>query len=363
MKPSLRLLVLFVALLAVLPATALAFLPAPGDQLAQVVQLRALRLGDRGERVADLQRLLRERGFDPGPLDGIFGPLTLAAVRGAQAHHQLEVDGLAGRLTVGALRQESTVSAAPSAAGGLVIYQAGPPAQLGANTAPAPLETAQAVRLASDTGLLRPVHTVWERLSGAVPAMAPAASPVALTFNGLPDEESLDAILSQLQARSMRATFFVPGDGAEERPDLLTRINEAGHEVASLGYTELDMRRVSPITARALLRRTQRAVAEAIGKEPVYFRPPLGLFDQPLNRLVEEEGLRLMLWSNVSVRPVPEMEPERLAEHWAGSLFPRAVLMLPLEKENALEAVEPLLERMEAGGYTSRTLSELMEQR
>ena len=35
-----------------------------------------LRLGDYGDSVAQLQELLVNAGFDPGPVDGIFGPRT-----------------------------------------------------------------------------------------------------------------------------------------------------------------------------------------------------------------------------------------------------------------------------------------------
>ncbi len=40
-----------------------------------------LREGERGEHVIELQLLLKFTGYDPGPVDGIFGELTAAAVK------------------------------------------------------------------------------------------------------------------------------------------------------------------------------------------------------------------------------------------------------------------------------------------
>jgi peptidoglycan hydrolase-like protein with peptidoglycan-binding domain len=59
--------------------------------------------GARGEDVRRMQEQLRRAGFDPGPLDGKFGPLTERAVRSFQQAQRLEGDGVAGPLTKAAL--------------------------------------------------------------------------------------------------------------------------------------------------------------------------------------------------------------------------------------------------------------------
>jgi peptidoglycan hydrolase-like protein with peptidoglycan-binding domain len=58
-----------------------------------------LREGSRGERVEDLQRALRSRGFNPGPVDGIFGPRTESAVRHFQRSRGIAADGVFGPQT------------------------------------------------------------------------------------------------------------------------------------------------------------------------------------------------------------------------------------------------------------------------
>ncbi|WP_166350618.1 phage tail tip lysozyme [Phytoactinopolyspora limicola] len=64
---------------------------------------RLLRRGSRGDDVKRLQQSLASAGFDPGPIDGIFGALTEAAVRGFQTAHGLVVDGIVGPRTREAL--------------------------------------------------------------------------------------------------------------------------------------------------------------------------------------------------------------------------------------------------------------------
>lgn len=62
-----------------------------------------LSAGSRGASVGVLQTNLSEQGFDAGPTDGIFGPLTLRAVLSFQKYKKLWVDGLVGPRTKSAL--------------------------------------------------------------------------------------------------------------------------------------------------------------------------------------------------------------------------------------------------------------------
>lgn len=55
--------------------------------------------GSAGPEVLDLQELLLELGFDPGAVDGRFGPSTAGAVRAFQVSVGIRADGIAGPQT------------------------------------------------------------------------------------------------------------------------------------------------------------------------------------------------------------------------------------------------------------------------
>jgi putative chitinase len=63
--------------------------------------------GAKGERVKALQQALQDKGFDPGEIDGDFGPGTEAAVLAFQQSEGLLADGKAGPQTLGALGLEA----------------------------------------------------------------------------------------------------------------------------------------------------------------------------------------------------------------------------------------------------------------
>lgn len=63
----------------------------------------------------EIQRRLRALGFDPGPLDGVRGRLTIRGIKAFQATHGLVADGIAGSKTEAALLAEPAKSSgAPS---------------------------------------------------------------------------------------------------------------------------------------------------------------------------------------------------------------------------------------------------------
>lgn len=61
------------------------------------------RSGSTGEGVKALQSALKQKGFDPGSADGVFGSRTQKAVLAFQKAYGLVQDGIAGPLTLKAL--------------------------------------------------------------------------------------------------------------------------------------------------------------------------------------------------------------------------------------------------------------------
>jgi len=64
----------------------------PGGIVCRVLQVTSPYMS--GPDVLAVQQALASRGFSPGPLDGIYGPLTAAAVRAFQAANCLPVTGI-----------------------------------------------------------------------------------------------------------------------------------------------------------------------------------------------------------------------------------------------------------------------------
>lgn len=62
-----------------------------------------LRIGEKGDIIRQLQARLKQLGYDPGPLDGVYSDKMKEAVIEFQHHNQLETDGVVGPKTLQAL--------------------------------------------------------------------------------------------------------------------------------------------------------------------------------------------------------------------------------------------------------------------
>lgn len=67
-----------------------------------------IKIGMRGEKVVILQKMLAEKGFYAGEIDGIFGNGTQAAVKEFQVSNGLPGDGVAGKATLQYLQRSTT---------------------------------------------------------------------------------------------------------------------------------------------------------------------------------------------------------------------------------------------------------------
>jgi peptidoglycan hydrolase-like protein with peptidoglycan-binding domain len=58
-----------------------------------------LKKGSNEPAVRDLQEAMKALGHDPGPIDGVFGEATEAAVKAFQQERGITVDGIVGEVT------------------------------------------------------------------------------------------------------------------------------------------------------------------------------------------------------------------------------------------------------------------------
>lgn len=87
-------------------------------------------------------------------------------------------------------------------------------------------------------------------------------------------EASTDALLDMLRKAGSTGTFFTLGWIAERHPDLVRRIVDQGHEIASHGYSHRRVAELSPDEFRDEIRTTKRILEELTGQQVLGYRAP-----------------------------------------------------------------------------------------
>ena len=87
-----------------------------------------------------------------------------------------------------------------------------------------------------------------------------------------------DHVLALLDQYNLKATFFVLGWVADQYPELVRRVAERGHEIASKGYYHRGVQHMSPAEFREDLLRSREALEKAGGRRVLGFRLADGWF-------------------------------------------------------------------------------------
>jgi len=87
-------------------------------------------------------------------------------------------------------------------------------------------------------------------------------------------ENSTDIILNLLDKHNVKATFFILGWIAERKPDLVKKIHNKGHEIASHGYGHLLNYNLSKEELEEDLKKSKFIIEDLIGEEVVGYRAP-----------------------------------------------------------------------------------------
>lgn len=171
-----------------------------------------LREGATGPKVKELQERLKAQGFNPGPIDGIFGTGTVQAVISFQKYHGLDPDGVVGPSTWKLLTSTPTPKPeAPSAIDMLDTY-------LLYRSLPHQNQAIQWLQGQLSKPLLQEFFKRWDNKlsssSSSSPSPSPASSPSpvpAPSLSFLPLREGAQGSpVKQLQER-LQQLGFEPG--------------------------------------------------------------------------------------------------------------------------------------------------------
>jgi peptidoglycan-N-acetylglucosamine deacetylase len=183
---------------------------------------------------------------------------------------------------------------------------------------------------------------------------------VALTVDDGPTAEWTPRVLDILARRGVPATFFLVGQRAQSRPDLVRRAADAGHELGNHTWAHTDLTQLDETSVRGALEPADELITRLTGRGPTLCRPPYGRIDSVGLAVCAGLGYGVTLWSdhvtgsnaraNVDTL-LRQATPGSIVLAHDGGSEPTAALMTQLDR---------LVGTMADSGYAFVTVSQLL---
>ncbi|MGB1580128.1 MAG: polysaccharide deacetylase family protein [Nevskiales bacterium] len=152
---------------------------------------------------------------------------------------------------------------------------------------------------------------------------------VALSFDDGPDAAVTPQVLDALAEHQAKASFFVIGTHVEAQPELAQRIVAEGHELGNHSYAH--SRLLNFRGEQGMRAEIEKAMGLLRAYQPVpwppLYRPPVGLKNPPLAKVVQALGLKLVAWSLHS-RDTRTKDPQRIASRVLSKVKPGDILLM-----------------------------------
>lgn len=182
---------------------------------------------------------------------------------------------------------------------------------------------------------------------------------VALTFDDGPHQVHTAEVLDVLKEYRAPATFFCIGSQAEKYPDVVRRISAEGHTVGNHSYRHTG--RFPFYSVKNMekdLRLTQRILERITGRPVTLFRPPFGVTDPTIAKVVKKTGYRTIGW-NIRSFDTRGESPERIFRRIVRRLEPGSVILLHDRLPGSAALLKRLLDELKEQQYRIISLEEM----
>ncbi len=190
---------------------------------------------------------------------------------------------------------------------------------------------------------------------------------IALTFDDGPHPVYTPQILDILEQYQVPATFFMIGNRMEEYPEIVKEVSARGHLVANHTHTHpQNLRAESLENIREEIYQCQQSIERLANQDTYLFRPPRGILNPKIIKMLHKEGYTVVLWSISADHhdaPTPELMADRVIKH----AHPGEIVLIHDGRTDLrwkdVEATRLIIKNLSKQGYRFVTLEELTRKR
>lgn len=178
---------------------------------------------------------------------------------------------------------------------------------------------------------------------------------VSLMINVYWGTEYVEQMLEIFQKYDIKTTFFIGGSWAKDNQELLKRMYEAGHEIASHGTNHKEHGKISYENNLTEIQTCHEIVKHIIGVDMNLFAPPGGSYSKHTTKAARFLGYKTIMWTRDTID---------WRDKNTSLIFNRATtnmcggdLILMHPTANTVEALSNIIEHSKKRGFQLVTVS------
>lgn len=200
---------------------------------------------------------------------------------------------------------------------------------------------------------------------GTAPRLVPIYSvetdekKVAISFDTAWGADKTLKIIEILKEYKVRATFFMVGFWAEDYPDMVKAVDDAGIEIGTHSNTHPDFTTLSESDMRLELETSINTIKAITGKEIGLFRAPYGAYNNTMLNLTSSMGLKTIQWS-VDTLDWKGYSGVDICERVMAKVQNGSIILCHNNADHVLDALPLMLERLLNVGYEVCAVGDLI---
>lgn len=181
---------------------------------------------------------------------------------------------------------------------------------------------------------------------------------IALSFDDGPSKKLTPKILKILEDNDCHATFFVIGNLAEQYPQIVSDVYDAGNEIGNHSYDHNI--HFTELTKKQMIRqieKTNEAIYEATDEYPTFFRAPGGNMNDKMKDCID---LPFAYWS-IDSNDWRDITDKEVINNIIPNLKEGSIILCHDIKPRTLKIIEDIILQIQDLGYEIVSLSEMFE--
>jgi polysaccharide deacetylase family sporulation protein PdaB len=186
---------------------------------------------------------------------------------------------------------------------------------------------------------------------------------IALTFDISWGDKRAEPILSILEEKNVKATFFLSSPWSQQHPELVQRMVKSGFEIGSHGHRHLNYSKLNDVEIRNEISTAHETIKQVSGQTPRLLRLPNGDFNKKVLSIAEEMGYKVIQWDTDSLDWMSK-DAGQIINRVLSKAHPGDIVLMHASdsSEQTHEALPVIIDRLREQGYQFVTVSELIEQ-